>query len=288
MVRPAVAALLLACVAGLAPAAADELQDARAAYAASRFDEARRLWTGPAEHGDPQAAIGLATLFDLGQGVPRDSALAYRWYRRAAEAGVAEAEFDVAVMRDNGDGVERDTAEAALWYARAAARGNRRAQYNLGQLYQAGDGVPHNLDAAESWFHAASATIPAAADRLARLQRELGRRADQPVAPAPAQLRGPAAGSTLAVAGPNQAAVELVWAPPAQMQPMRYFVQIVTLADEDAAHPQEVFGRYVDETAVLAPLGQAAGRYAWRVYTVSRDARSYAASEWADFVVTLP
>ena len=287
--KPALAAVLLACIAGPGHAAADDLQEARAAYAASQFDKARQLWAGPAERGDPRAAIGLATMYDLGQGVKRDSVAAYRWYRRAADAGLAEAEFDVAVMRDTGDGVERDMAEAALWYARAAARGNRRAQYNLGQLYQAGDGVPRNAEAAESWFRVASAAVPAAADRLAKLRREPAPyRAGGAVALAPVRLRAPLAGSTLAIADSDPAAVELVWVPPAQPLPVRYFVQVVALADDGPAQPQEVFGRYVDETAILAPLSQAAGRYAWRVYTVSRDSSSYAASDWSDFAVKPP
>jgi TPR repeat protein len=101
------------------------------AYDAGRFEEARSTWAPLAEAGDPEAQAGLGLLYDLGQGVPRDAAKAYSWYKRAADAGLARALFNVAVMHDSGTGVPRDTAQAATWYARAAARGHGRAQYNL-------------------------------------------------------------------------------------------------------------------------------------------------------------
>ena len=80
--------LLAASVGGAAPPQAD---DAQRAYRAGRFEDARRLWAPRAEAGDAQAQLGLGVLHDVGQGVPRNPAVAYRWYRRAAEAGLAEA-----------------------------------------------------------------------------------------------------------------------------------------------------------------------------------------------------
>ena len=134
--------VLLAVLVGGAPAPAATPDDAQRAYAAGRFEEARRLWEPRAEAGDAEAQFGLGLLFDIGQGVAQDPASAYRWYRRAAEAGMAEAQFNVAVMHDTGEGRPRDPAAAALWYSRAAAHGNRRAQFNLAQLYAAGQGLP--------------------------------------------------------------------------------------------------------------------------------------------------
>ncbi len=278
---------------------AAEADEGQRAYAAGQFETARRLWRPAAEAGDTQAQLGLATLYDLGQGGARDAASAYGWYRRAAEAGVAAAEFNVAVMRDTGDGVARDTADAALWYARAAAHGNRRAQYNLGQLYAAGEGVPRNPDQAEMWFRDAATDLPAAAEKLAAMRRSEGDGrarpppaasvADEGAGPlAPVQPVAPANGSTVpALAGaPGDAdAVELVWVAPAQAVPVRFFVQVLAL---DAAGPHEVFATYLDETATLAPLERVPGRYAWRIYSVGRDLRHYAPSEWARFEVRPP
>jgi len=168
----ALAATLVAiCSAHVAQAAAADPSEGQRAYAAGRYEDARRIWAAQAEAGDPDAELSLASLYDLGQGVTRDPVTAYNWYRRAADAGLAAAEFNVAVMLDTGDGVPRDAAEAARWYSRAATRGNHRAQYNLGQLYATGDGVPRDLDLAVAWFRAAATDLPAAAEKLAAIRR---------------------------------------------------------------------------------------------------------------------
>lgn len=272
--------LLLALAAGAASAAPAAPDDAQRAYAAGRFEEARRLWMPRAEAGDAQAQLGLGVLYDVGQGVKRDVAAAYRWYRRAADAGLAEAQFNVAVMHDTGESVPRDAGMAALWYARAAAHGNRRAQYNLGQLYAAGQGVPRNLDQAEIWYGMAAADLSAAADKLAALRRSGPARgpirAGEAEAPVPAGPAAPANGSSVGRRD-GSATVELVWSAPAQPASVRFFVQLLLL---DPAGPRETFATYVDETATLAPLETVPGRYAWRVYTVDRDANHYAPSAW--------
>ena len=168
----ALAATLFAiCSAHMVRAAAADPTEGQRAYAAGRYEDARRIWAAQAEAGDPDAQLSLASLYDLGQGVRREPVTAYNWYRRAADAGLAAAEFNVAVMLDTGDGVPRDAAEAAKWYSRAAMRGNHRAQYNLGQLYATGDGVPLDLDLAATWFRAAASYLPAAAEKLAAIRR---------------------------------------------------------------------------------------------------------------------
>ena len=256
---------------------------------------ARQLWTVKAQAGDPAAQLGLGNLYDLGQGVPRDPAVAYGWYRRAAASGYPAAEFNVAAMCDTGDGVPRNTAEAALWYGRAAAHGNRRAQYNLGQLYAAGDGVPRNLDQAEVWFRAAAVDLSAAAERLAVLRRAGGETRPRSTAPADAgraieaaQPVAPADGDVIPAlpnAPSTAGVVELVWVSPAQAVPVRFFVQLMAL---DPIEPREVFATYLDETATLATLDRVPGRYAWRVYAVGRNLGHYAASEWNQFQVRPP
>ena len=285
---------LMLLATGAAPAPTDP-DEAQRAYAAGHYDVARQLWAAQAEAGDTAAQLGLGNLYDLGQGVTRDPAIAYGWYRRAAVSGSPAAEFNVAAMCDTGDGVPRNVTEAALWYGRAAAHGNRRAQYNLGQLYASGDGVPRNLDQAEVWFRAAATELPAAADRLAALRRtgaearprsqstadaSRALEAAQPVAPADGEII-PALPNVPGTAG----MVELVWVSPAQPVPVRFFVQLLAL---DPIEPREVFATYLDETATLATLDRVPGRYAWRVYVVGRNLGHYAASEWNQFQVRPP
>ncbi len=287
----ALSALLLLLAAGAAPAP-PEPSEAQRAYADKRYDEARRLWEAQAEAGDITAQLGLGTLYDLGQSVARDPAIAYRWYRRAAVAGSPAAEFNVAAMCDTGDGVPRDTAEAALWYGRAAAHGHRRAQFNLGQLYAMGDGVPRNPDQAEAWFRAAAVDLPAAAERLIASRRAGSEARQRPPTPADAARPLEAArpvtpvdGDVIPVLAGAPGTVELVWTSPAQPVPVRFFVQLMAL---DPVEPHEVFATYLDETATLAMLDRVPGRYAWRVYAVGRNLGRYAPSEWSQFQVLPP
>jgi len=283
--------LVLLLATGAAPAPTDP-DEAQQAYDAKHYDVARRLWTTQAEAGDLAAQLSLGTLYDLGQGMPRDPAAAYGWYRRAAAAGSPDAEFNVAAMCDTGDGVRRNTAEAALWYGRAAAHGNRRAQYNLGQLYAAGDGVPRNPEQAEAWFRAAAVDLPAASERLAAMRRTGGDARPRPPFPADAahpieavQPLAPTDGEAIPAIVGAAGLVELVWASPAQSVPVRFFVQLLAL---DPIEPREVFATYLDETATLATLDRVPGRYAWRVYAVGRNLGHYAASEWNQFQVRPP
>ena len=278
LTRAALAALAALAVCPLARAVATEQSApepteaaAQRAYAAGDYDRARTMWSALAERGDPSAELGLGALYDLGQGVARDSATAFRWYRRAAMAGLAEAEFDVAVMRDGGIGVAHDTARAALWYARAASHGDARAAFNLGQLYQAGEGVPRNPQVAAAWLRASD--LPAARARLAGIPPA----AASDGALAGVNLAAPQDGSSVAAA-PGRA-VELVWIAPAQRMPVRFFVQVMAM--EPLGALREVFSGELETTATLAPLPP--GRYAWRVYTVAGD--HYAASAWARFAV---
>ena len=276
-------ALLAGWAIGGQPASAAALDDAQRAYMSGQFAEARQLWERRAEAGDLDAQLSLGLMLDMGKGTAPDPAAAYQWYRRAAEAGLPQAQFNVGVMHDSGDGVPRDAASAALWYGRAAAHGERRAQFNLAQLYDTGHGVPRNLDQAEVWYAAAAASLPAAADKLAALRR--GRRAGastrnedgltqpQPAAPLDGSNVGRPAGA---------ATVELVWSAPVQPVKGRFFVQLLSLDDTG---PREAFATYLDESAVLAPLERVPGRYAWRVYAVSRDLTRYAASPWTRFSV---
>lgn len=286
--------VLLLFAIGAAPAPTDP-DEAQQAYEAKQYDVARRLWTAQAEAGDLAAQLNLGSLYDLGQGIPRDPVAAYGWYRRAAAAGSPEAEFNVAAMCDTGDGVRRNAPEAALWYGRAAAHGNRRAQYNLGQLYAAGDGVPRNPEQAEAWFRIAAVDLPAAAERLAAMRRTGGEARPRPSSPAgagrpieAAQPVAPTNGEVIPVVAGAPGAlgmVELVWASPAQPVPVRFFVQLLAL---DTIEPREVFATYLDETATLATLYRVPGRYAWRVYAVGRNLGHYAASEWNQFQVRPP
>ena len=56
--------------------------------------------------------------------MPADAARAARLYRLAAERGLAIAQVNIGEMHERGEGVARDRAAAYVWYRRAAAGGN--------------------------------------------------------------------------------------------------------------------------------------------------------------------
>ena len=86
-----------------------------------------------------------------------DFATALREWRPLAEQGDPIAQFRLGSLYENGDGVPRDFAKARQWYEKAAAKGHAGAQNNLGGLYEFGHGVTRNEVLAYMWYSIAAA-----------------------------------------------------------------------------------------------------------------------------------
>jgi TPR repeat protein len=87
-----------------------------------------------AENGDVEAQNNLGTCYAKGEGVPKDSAEAVKWFRKVAEQGFAEAQYNLGICYDEGKGVSKDSAEAVKWYRKAAEQGNEKAIKSLREL----------------------------------------------------------------------------------------------------------------------------------------------------------
>jgi TPR repeat protein len=105
-----------------------------------------------AEHGDASAQINLGRAHLLGQGVPKDHAAAFTWYRKAAEQGHVYAQSILGTFYYSGDGVTRDPGAALRWWRKAAEQGDTFAEQAIGVLYSDGDGVPKDDAEAAKWF----------------------------------------------------------------------------------------------------------------------------------------
>jgi TPR repeat protein len=105
------------------PARAD-FAEGLAAYDAGNYGTARAAWSTLAEAGDVRAQTALAGLYAQGAGVPRDYAIATRWFRRAADRGHVIAQLNLGDYYARGLGVPRDLASAWLWLSLAARQGN--------------------------------------------------------------------------------------------------------------------------------------------------------------------
>jgi TPR repeat protein len=109
-----------------------------------------------AGRGDAKAQHKLAMCYLQGIAVPRDSAEATKWFRKAAEQGSAEAQFYLGARYLNGDGVPKNELEAVKWYRKSVDQGFVEAQFNLGVCYADGAGVPQDEVAAFKWYQKAA------------------------------------------------------------------------------------------------------------------------------------
>ena len=82
--KAAVAALILA-VAVARLVAAGPLEDASDAAERRDYATAIRLWRSLADQGEVDAQYNLGVMYDKGQGVTRDYAIAVSWFRKAAD-----------------------------------------------------------------------------------------------------------------------------------------------------------------------------------------------------------
>ncbi len=109
-----------------------------------------------AQHGDADAANGLAEMYFQGDGVKQDYSEAARWYLIAADQRDAYAQGKLGYLYDVGRGVRRDYGQATRWYELAANQGDMIAQYNLATHYFNGQGAPRDHTLAMKWYRRAA------------------------------------------------------------------------------------------------------------------------------------
>ncbi len=122
----ALAALAVVAVLASAPAGhagAPDFDAGLAAYNAADFERAFAKWLPLAVRGDAKAQASLGYLYFRGLGVPRDGAVAARWFSRAAEQGQPTAQFFLGTLYYLGRGIERDLVRAHLWCELALSNG---------------------------------------------------------------------------------------------------------------------------------------------------------------------
>jgi localization factor PodJL len=141
---------------------------------AGRRDEAISLLRQAANQGAAIAQYRLAKLYERGEGVPADLALARSWTERAAAAGNRRAMHDLGVYFARGEGAPLDEQAAFRWFRQAAELGVADSQYNLGILYEQGRGVNPSLPESLFWFLVAARQGDAyAGDRATALESRL-------------------------------------------------------------------------------------------------------------------
>ena len=141
-----------------------------------------------AQDGDAQAQYELANCYLKGNGVKKDPAKAFTWYKQAAAQGHERAKMALDMLSDMGlstpnptpaatptpapqhdqseanqlfqQGVrclnEKNYTEAAKLFKAAADQGHAQAQFYLGCCYDNGQGVPQNQAEAAKWYKLAA------------------------------------------------------------------------------------------------------------------------------------
>ncbi len=119
---------------------------------AGRTQEGVTLLRRAADRGFAMAQYRLAKLYERGEGVSVDLAVARQWTERAAASGNRRAMHDLGVYFARGEGAPLDEGAAFRWFRQAAELGVADSQYNLGVLYQQGRGVNASASEALFWF----------------------------------------------------------------------------------------------------------------------------------------
>ncbi|MEP4051380.1 MAG: OmpA family protein [Litorimonas sp.] len=109
-----------------------------------------------ANAGDANAQFHLGLVYENGDGVPKNSAEAAKWYRKAAEQNHKYAQYNLAFLYANGEDISVNIAEVVKWMRRAADGGDADALFQMGTLYAAGKGVPQNDQQAMNWYRKAA------------------------------------------------------------------------------------------------------------------------------------
>lgn len=111
---------------------------------AGNFEHARRCYEAGAALGDGMCLQALGYMYDVGEGVVANKALAMKLYRRAWKAGDHAAAINIAVIyRDKGN-----KRMMFRWYERVAHAGDGSAQLELARCYLRGTGVRKDVAAA--------------------------------------------------------------------------------------------------------------------------------------------
>lgn len=116
--------------------------------------EAFKLYHEAVSKGNSTAMYDIASCYERGVGVERNSEEAVKWYKMYSEKEPNGLEAVGRCYRD-GIGVEKDIVEAIKWWRKAVDNGCLGAATDIGICYYNGNGVIKNYNEAFMWFRKA-------------------------------------------------------------------------------------------------------------------------------------
>ncbi len=118
---------------------------------------ARLSYDDATKRGYVSALNDLAVLYENGDGVEANNALAIDLLKKAAQQGDPLAMYNLALHYKNGtDDVKRDVAQAAEWFAKSAESGSVSAMVELGDALINGRGQAQNPRRGLEWLQRAA------------------------------------------------------------------------------------------------------------------------------------
>ena len=141
---------MIAVLAWLAPLPATaDFTEGLAAYDGGDYATALAEWRPLTRNGDAEAQIALADLYMQGYGVPRNPAMAVRWYHLAAGQGAVMAQVNLGDLYARGLDVGKNLITAHAWLYLAAESGHTWARKRLTTLEQ--QLTPIQINIAAPW-----------------------------------------------------------------------------------------------------------------------------------------
>ncbi len=122
------ALLLLGCAAAPSSPGGSAYNQGVAAYQAQDYAQAYAHWSEAAKDGDLNGINNLAYLINYGLGTAAEPHKAVALWQIAAQQGHSESQWHLGNAYADGQGVERDLATAYAWYKCAVETATRRAR----------------------------------------------------------------------------------------------------------------------------------------------------------------
>lgn len=130
------------------------------------YSNALKWYEKAANHGNTQAQVNCANIYQFGPTAFKDINKAKYWLLKAAETGDPIAHANLGLLAAE----EKKYDEAASYLKYAAEKGQRIAQYNYATLFLNGTGVAKNIGQAKYWYEKAAAQdLPDAQIYLGRI-----------------------------------------------------------------------------------------------------------------------
>jgi TPR repeat protein len=110
-----------------------------------------------AAKGDANSQYAMGQLYYTGEGVPKSTQDALKWFRLAAAQGHADAERMLGLIYCDTAEPTQDYPQALEWFKKSAAQGQTEAEYWVGLLYENGKGgIAQNYKEAAKWYRQAA------------------------------------------------------------------------------------------------------------------------------------